>query len=92
LIGEKNTVIRPNAVEKSGDTVLIQGIIDAYFIEDGKIVILDYKTDRIRDEQKLIKHYVLQLELYKKAVEQILGKEVKEMVIYSVELGKSINV
>ncbi|MBQ3546704.1 MAG: helicase-exonuclease AddAB subunit AddA [Lachnospiraceae bacterium] len=92
LIGEENTVIRPNDVEKTGDTVLIQGIIDAYFIEDEKVVILDYKTDRIKEEQELVKHYVLQLEMYKKAVEQILRKEVKETVIYSVELGKSIEV
>ena len=92
LIGEENNVIRPNNVLKTGDTVLIQGIIDAYFIEDEKVVILDYKTDRIKEEQELVKHYVLQLEMYKKAVEQILRKEVKETVIYSVELGKSIEV
>jgi ATP-dependent helicase/nuclease subunit A len=92
LIGEENILIRPNDVQKTGDTVLIQGIIDAYFIEDGKVVILDYKTDRVKEEQELVKHYVLQLEMYKKAVEQILGKEVKETVIYSVQLGKSIEV
>ena len=38
-----------------GETVLVQGIIDAYFVEDGEIVLVDYKTDRVRrgQEQKL---------------------------------------
>ena len=92
LIGEEKRIIRPDRVEKSGDTVLIQGIIDAYFVEDEKVIIVDYKTDKVKDEKELINHYVLQLEMYKKAVEQILGKDVKETIIYSVELGKCIEV
>ncbi|ETP71382.1 ATP-dependent exonuclase V beta subunit, helicase and exonuclease domain-containing [Lachnospiraceae bacterium JC7] len=70
--------------------ILLQGIIDAFFIEDEEIVLVDYKTDRVRSEDVLIGRYKKQLELYGKALESITGKRVKEMLIYSVTLGKSI--
>ena len=56
--------------------VLIQGIIDAYFEEDGEIiVILDYKTDRVQTEAELKDRYREQLRLYTKALEQIIRKK-----------------
>ena len=68
----------------------MQGIIDAFFIEDDEIVLVDYKTDRVKTEDVLIGRYKKQLELYGKALESITGKRVKEKLIYSVTLGKSI--
>lgn len=70
--------------------ILLQGIIDAFFIEDDEIVLVDYKTDRVKTEDVLIGRYKKQLELYGKALESITGKRVKEKLIYSVTLGKSI--
>lgn len=90
IIGQEKIIESPKNVEKVGDTVLIQGIIDAYFIENEKLVIVDYKTDRIKEKSELINHYFIQLELYKKAVEQITGKKVSEKIIYSVTLGEEI--
>ena len=74
----------------SGEKILIQGIIDVYFEEDGQIVLLDYKTDRIRREEELKERYWKQLEYYAQALEKLLSKKVKEKIIYSFALGKEI--
>lgn len=71
--------------------VLIQGIIDAYFEEDGEIIVLDYKTDRVQNEAELKDRYQEQLRLYTKALEQITRKKVKEQIIYSFNLCKEIH-
>ena len=71
--------------------VLIQGIIDAYFEEDGEIIVLDYKTDRVQTEAELKDRYQEQLRLYTKALEQISLKKVKEQIIYSFTLCKEIH-
>ena len=73
---------------------LIQGIIDLCFEEDGEIVIVDYKTDRVMKgkagEKELVKRYAIQLDYYAKALEQLTGKTVKEKIVYSFALGKEI--
>ena len=78
----------------SDETVLIQGVIDAWFEEEDGLVLLDYKTDRVRSGQagreQLIRRYRVQLEYYQKALERITGKRVKERLIYSVALGEAI--
>ena len=78
--------------EDINDDILIQGIIDAYFIENGEIVIVDYKTDHVyrKDGSDLADKYRAQLLYYRKAIEQITGKRVREVVIYSVTLGRVI--
>ena len=74
------------------ESIVVQGIIDCYFEEDdGNIVLLDYKTDYVKsDENELIEKYIKQLELYKKALEESLSKEIKEVYIYSTYLNKEI--
>ena len=74
------------------ETILVQGIIDAYFTEDGEIVLVDYKTDRVRkgQEQKLVDLYHVQLEDYAQALERMTGMKVKEKIIYSFTLQKAI--
>lgn len=78
----------------SDETLLVQGIIDLYFEEDGKYIIVDYKTDRVsknkNGENTLIKRYAVQLDYYAKALKQITGKDVEQKVIYSFTLGKEI--
>jgi len=74
----------------SEEQILIQGIIDAFFYEDGDIVLMDYKTDRLYTERAFAERYRVQLEYYKKALEQLTGKKVKEIYIYSFALGKEI--
>ena len=81
--------------ENLKSNILVQGIIDLYYVDKyGKIILLDYKTDYIKagDEEKLIKRYKIQLDLYKRALEQALNKKVDKTYIYSVSLGKEIEV
>lgn len=72
----------------SDELVMIQGVIDVYFMEDGEYVIADYKTDRVRDMDTLVDRYALQLDLYERALRQMTGCRVKEKIIYSTALGK----
>ena len=72
----------------------MQGIIDCMFSENGRYVILDYKTDRVGpgEEEVLIKRYREQLKNYAEAVSRIIGEPVEERVLYSFSLGKTIEV
>ena len=74
------------------ERVLVQGIIDAYFLEGDEIVLVDYKTDRVRrgEEQKLVDLYHTQLEDYAQALHRMTGRRVKEKYIYSFTLKKEI--
>ena len=78
--------------EQEGEMLLVQGIIDAYFEENGELVVLDYKTDQIFSPQKLAEKYHAQLQYYARALEQMTGKKVKEKIIYSFTMKKEIQV
>lgn len=72
--------------------IVVQGIIDAYFREGDKLILLDYKTDKVKEGQEdvLVKRYETQLRYYKETLEQLTGLEVAESYIYSFALGKEI--
>lgn len=72
--------------------VLIQGIVDAYWVEDDQLVILDYKTDAVSVKERLRERYKVQLELYAQALQKATGKKLKEKLIYSFSLGQFIEV
>lgn len=76
------------------ERVLVQGIIDAFFYEGDGIVLVDYKTDRVRrrDGSDLIEKYRIQLDYYAEALERVTGRKVTEKYIYSVELQKGLAV
>lgn len=85
--------IHPDTQET--DLELIQGVIDVYFEEDGELVLLDYKTDAVsagHGEEELIKRYYAQLEYYRRILEQLTGKHVKETYIYSFSLEQTIRI
>lgn len=97
LFREQPFVISRSAAEideswDESERVLVQGIIDAYFLEDEEIVLVDYKTDYVRrgEEKKLIERYHTQLEDYGQALERMTGRRVKEKYIYSFALKKAI--
>ena len=73
------------------ETVLVQGIIDAYFIENGELILVDYKTDRVFDPQELRDRYQIQLDLYEQALSRITGMKVREKLIYSISLRRVIS-
>ena len=72
----------------SDELVLIQGIMDAFFEEQGELILVDYKTDYAEQEETLRERYQLQLDYYKKALIQLEHKPVKETLIYSFRLGE----
>lgn len=72
------------------DNRLIQGIIDAFFEEDGQIVLVDYKTDKNKDLNYFIETYKPQQNAYADAIEKATNKKVKEKILYLTELGKEL--
>jgi len=81
--------------ENCEENILVQGIIDLYYIDkDDNLKLLDYKTDYVEpgNEQELVKKYSKQLELYKEALEEALNKKVEKVYIYSVYLEKTIEI
>ena len=65
--------------------------MELWFEEDGKLILLDYKTDGHITETDLKKRYQRQFDLYKEALEQISGKKVEEMYLWSFSLGKAVD-
>lgn len=87
------TIIDPGLDEKFKDeNIIIQGAVDLCFKEDDGLVILDFKTDRTDDPYALANAYGKQLEIYALAAEKIFKMPVKEKVIYSFSLGKTVNI
>lgn len=79
--------------EYAGDeSVLVQGIIDAFFYEEGSIILVDYKTDRVRrrNGSDLVDKYRVQLDYYTEALERMTGRKVSERYIYSVDMQKEL--
>ena len=76
------------------ESLMLRGIIDAYFEEDDKIVIVDYKTDYVTEETKeeVVNRYKIQLDLYADAIEKLTGKEVKEKCVYLFGLDEGISI
>ena len=64
------------------EKILLQGIIDCWFEEDGNIILIDYKSDYYNSPEELMKKYHSQLEWYQYALEKITGKKVSEKYIY----------
>jgi ATP-dependent helicase/nuclease subunit A len=71
--------------EYEHEKVRLQGVIDCYFEEDDKIVLIDYKTDYVGEDNtidKVVDKYKIQLKYYSEALKEITGKEIKEKVLY----------
>ena len=72
--------------EADQEKILVQGIIDLYYInKDDKLILVDYKTDYIKsgNEKELELKYKVQLDIYKKALEEALGRKVDKAIIYA---------
>ena len=76
------------------ETVLVQGIIDCLYEVDGQLTLLDYKTDRVLEHRggldELTKNYRFQLELYGRAIEDILGRKVDRKWLYFFDGGHAV--
>ena len=77
----------------SDEKILVHGIIDCYLVENGRVVLVDFKNDRIPPHTKpedWAKTHVVQLGIYKEALEKSTGMEVSEVLLYSFHLGREI--
>ncbi|PYY27493.1 helicase-exonuclease AddAB subunit AddA [Paenibacillus illinoisensis] len=76
------------------ETVLVQGIIDCLYEVDGELTLLDYKTDRVLEHRgglnELTRNYRFQLELYGRAIEDILGRKVDRKWLYFFDGGHAV--
>lgn len=73
-------------IEEEG--TLLQGVIDCAFMENGGWILLDYKTDRIEDENAFVQRYTLQMQWYARALERITGKRVHEAWLCALSTGR----
>ena len=80
----------PDPSDSSGEIVLVQGIIDLYFEEEDRLILVDYKTDRVRSGTELIRRYETQLRRYSRALAAASGKTVGEVYIYSTALREFV--
>ena len=78
-----------------GEELLLQGVVDCFIEEEGELVVIDYKTDLVRDEAELEAKrelYTGQIKAYANALERICGKRVKQGVLYFLSIGKSCEI
>ena len=90
------------ATALDGETLLVQGVIDLFFVDgDGKLVLCDYKTDFMTNEEienvelareKLTERHAMQLRYYAKAIEKIVGRSPDKVCIYSLPLGRELDI
>ena len=87
-----NEDIQNNRAIYEEESMMLRGIIDLYFEEDDELVIVDYKTDYITDENKqdVINRYRKQLDLYADALTKLSGKKVKEKYLYLFNIDKEV--
>ncbi|MBE6791937.1 MAG: helicase-exonuclease AddAB subunit AddA [Ruminococcaceae bacterium] len=78
--------------DAADETVLVQGIVDCMFEEDGAWVVVDYKTDKVASAAELADRYRPQLATYALAVSAVLGKPVSACLLYSFALGETVTV
>jgi ATP-dependent helicase/nuclease subunit A len=73
------------------DKVLVQGVIDLFFIDkDDRLILVDYKTDNVNSREELISRYEIQLKIYKDALERSLKRKVDAVYIYYTKLNEMI--
>lgn len=77
------------------EDVLVQGIIDVFWLEGDSIILLDYKTDRVKTAEELVLRYQTQLDLYADALERVFSNEAgkmtaREKLIYSFRLREAV--
>ena len=76
--------------ELDGTEVMVQGIIDCFFSENGEAVIVDYKNISVKSDEILTERYIRQLDLYQQAVEESYGMKVKERYLYLLMEGRML--
>ena len=74
------------------EKIIIEGVADCAFVENGRLIIVDYKTDRVASGDELKELYASQLGIYRRCLEQVIGMPVEQTLIYSFRLGKTVEI
>lgn len=92
IVKKANEII--SGAENCNDELLIQGVIDCYFEEEGELVLIDYKTDYVGkgQEEKIVENYKMQIDFYAEALERITKKRVKEKYLYLLSVNREVRV
>lgn len=72
------------------ESVVLQGAVDCTFTQNGKLHIIDFKTDRVKRAEDLLPLYSIQLRLYAKAMAQVTGMEIGDCLLYSMHTGHAV--
>ena len=90
---DENSIYMDVNYKNTDEKVLIQGVIDLYFVDkDDNLILVDYKTDKNVDEQTLKQRYLNQLNMYEIALEKSLNMKVSKKIIYSTTLNKCVEI
>ena len=71
---------------------MVQGVIDLCFLEEGRWILIDFKTDRVEQAEELLARYSRQVEFYRRALECGTSYPVGECMLFSLRLGQSVQV
>ena len=72
------------------EKVVIEGVADCAFVENGELVIVDFKTDRAQNGEELAGKYKEQLSVYRRCLAEVIGIPVAQTLIYSFRLGETV--
>ncbi len=81
-----------SAENAKGEAIVIEGVVDCAFVENGELVIVDFKTDRASNGAELAQKYREQLSIYRRCLAEVLGLPVKQTIIYSFKLAECIEI
>ncbi len=80
------------SVKSDGEVIIIEGVADCAFVENGELVIVDFKTDKAQSGEELAEKYKEQLGIYRRCLSEVIGLPVKETIIYSFRLGETVKI
>lgn len=90
MLVEPKDIFTGEKYQNMEEYIQINGIIDCFFYEGEDVVLVDYKSDRVYDEEILKERYRIQMTLYREALERVTGRQVKETYLYSFALGREL--
>lgn len=80
------------SIKNSDEVIIIEGVADCAFVENGSLVIVDFKTDKASSGEELAQKYKEQLSVYRRCLSEVMGMPVKQTLIYSFRLGETVEI
>jgi len=80
------------SIKNTDEVIIIEGVADCAFIENGELVIVDFKTDKASQGIELAEKYKEQLSVYRRCLAEVIGIPVKQTLIYSFRLSETVEI